>query len=185
MWLSKGHSRPRDRTGRDKLGGGGGKKATERGAPTNWRSHWEGQVGTRKEGSQTTQRGTHILETVEEGTIQERQEKNPNDRHSQTADRRCRDKSGHGRKRPNKGYSHPGGHREKDESGCGKTATERRALTSWRPWRGRQVKTQKESYRERRTHILETAPRGTSQYTEIKRPSEGHSRTGNHRGRDK
>ena len=50
---------------------------------------------------------------------------------------------------------------------------------------GGQVRTEKESYRERRTHILETASGGISQYTERKRPSEGYSQTGNRGGRDK
>ena len=45
-----------------------------------------------------------------------------------------------------------------------------------------QVRTQKESDRARGTNKLETADKETSQDTERKRTSQGHSLTGDHRG---
>ena len=56
---SDAHSRPGDRTGRDKSGHG--KKLTERCALTNWRPHREGQVRTQKETDRAMR--THRLET--------------------------------------------------------------------------------------------------------------------------
>ena len=49
--------------------------------------------------------------------------------------------------------------------------------------RERQVRTSKESNRARGTHMLETEEGGTSQVTERKRPSKGHSLSRGGRGR--
>jgi len=43
-------------------------------------------------------RGTHKLETAEGGTSQDTERKQMSEGHSQTGDRRGRDKSGHGKK---------------------------------------------------------------------------------------
>ena len=155
---SDAHSRSGDRTGRDKSGHG--KKRTERLALTNWRPHRKGQVRTRKETDRAMR--THALETAQEGTSQDTERNRPSDAHSPTGDRTGRDKSGHGKKR-----------------------TERCALTNWRPHREGQVRTWKETDRAMRTHTLETAQEGTSQDTEINRPSDAHSQTGDRTGRDK
>src|SRR5580698_8952011 len=87
--------------------------------------------------------------------------------------------------RPSEAHSPTGDRIRRDKSGHGKNPTERGALTSWRPHREGQVRTQKESDRARRTHVLETASGGTSQDTERVRVSEEHSRTGDRIGRDK
>jgi len=107
-------------------------------------------------------RGTHRLETAEGGTSQDTERKQPTKAHSPTGDGRGRDKSGHGKK-----------------------ATDQGTLTFWRWQREGQVRTRKESDRLRHTHFLEMAEGGTSQDTERKRPTEGHSQTGDGRGRDK
>ena len=72
-----------------------------------------------------------------------------------------------------------------DKSGHRKNVTEQGALTSWRPQREGQVRTQKESDQARGTHILETTEGGTSQDMERKQLSKGHSHPGDHRRRDK
>jgi len=50
-------------------------------------------------------------------------------------------------------------------SGNIKKATEREALTSWRPWREGLVRTRKESDLAMSTHFLETAEGGTCKST--------------------
>jgi len=155
---SKGHSLSGDRIGRYKSGHR--KKPTEQGALTNWRPHQEGQVRTWKETDQA--RGTHSLETTKGGTSQDMERNQLSKGHSQTGDRIGRNKSGH---------------REKQ--------TEQGALTSWRPhWEG-QVRTQKETDRERGTHSLETRKGGASQDTERNQPTKGHSLPGDRIRRDK
>jgi hypothetical protein len=57
--LSEGYSLAGDGIERDKSGHR--KSATERGELTNWRSHREGYVRTRKENDRA--RGTYVLET--------------------------------------------------------------------------------------------------------------------------
>ena len=130
---SNAHSRPGDRTGRDKSGHG--KKLTERCALTNWRPHRKGQVRHRKKltercaltfwrphrkgqvrtGKETDRAmRTHVLGTAQGGTSQDRERNRPSDAHSRPGDRTGRDKSGH-RNKP----------------------TERCALTNWRPAKGR------------------------------------------------
>ena len=52
------------------------------------------------------------------------------------------------------------------KSGDRKKPTEQGALTSWRPHREGQVRTQRETDRARGTHFLETTSGGTSQDTE-------------------
>ena len=66
-----------------------------------------------------------------------------------------------------------------------KNPTDRGPLTHWRPHREGQVRTRKESDRQRPTHVLETAQGGTSQETQRIRPTEAHSQTVDHTGRDK
>ena len=68
--------------------------------------------------------------------------------------------------------------------GHGKNATKQRALTDWRPQREGIVRTQKETSRATGTHFLEIAEGGTCQDMERKRLSNGHSQTGDHRGRN-
>ena len=69
-------------------------------------------------------------------------------------------------------------------SGHGNKPTDRGALTSWRrQWEGL-VRTQKETDRQRHTHILETAEGGTCQDTERTRQTKTRSPTGDGRGRD-
>jgi len=72
----------------------------------------------------------------------------------------------------------------RDLSGHVKKAAEQGTLTCWRWQRDRPVRTQKESDRASGTHILKTAERETSQDTERKQPTEGHSLPGDHRGGD-
>jgi hypothetical protein len=154
----RGHSRTGECIGRDKSRHGN--NPTERGSLTDCRPHREGQVRTRKESDRA--RRTHELETASGGTSQDTERIRLSEAHSRTGDRIGRDKSGHG-----------------------KNPTEQGALTNWRPHREGQVRTRKESDRARLTHFLETASGGTSQDTETIRPSEAHSRTGDHIGRDK
>src|SRR5579863_8793849 len=99
---------------------------------------------------------------AEGGTSQETERKQQSEGHSPTGDRRGRDKSGHGKK-----------------------AIEQGALTLWRWQRGGQVRTWKESDQTRGTHGLEMAEEGTSQDTQIKQLSKGHSLSGDSRGTDK
>ena len=73
------------------------------------------------------------------------------------------------------GHSLPGEGIGRDKSGHGKNPTKRGALTSWRRHREGQVRTWKESDRERGTHILETASERTCQDMERIRPREGYS----------
>ena len=155
---SDAHSRSGDHTGRGKSGHG--KKPTERCALTLWRPRREGQVRTRKETNRAMR--THQLETAQGGTSQDTERNRPSDAHSPTGDSTGGDKSGHGKK-----------------------PTERCALTFWRPHREGQVRSRKETDRAMRTHTLETAQGGTSQDTERNRPSNAHSPTGDHTGRDK
>ena len=63
---TEAHSRPGDRTGRDKSEYG--KNPTDRGPLTSWRPHRETQVRTRKESDRP--RPTHFLETAHGGTSQ-------------------------------------------------------------------------------------------------------------------
>jgi len=114
---SKGHSLPGDHRGRDMSGYR--KKPTEQGALTNWGPQREGHVRIQKETKQA--RGTHFLETTEEGTCQ-----------------------GTERDQASKGHLLPGDHRGRDISGHRKKPSRQGALTSWRPQRKVQVRTQKE-----------------------------------------
>ena len=84
-------------------------------------------------------------------------------KHSHPRDGIGRDGQGTERIRPSEGHLPPGDDIGRDRSGYGKNPTEREALTNWRPNRGGQVKTWKESDRVRGTHTLETASGGTSQ----------------------
>src|SRR5579863_10386244 len=108
--------------------------------------------------------------------------------HSQTGDHRGKDKSGHRKKATERGAltnwrpQREGQARTRKESD---RASHRGALTYWRPQREGQVRTWKESDRARGTHVLETTEGWTSQDTERNQPSEGHSQTEGRRGRDK
>ena len=135
------------------------KKVTEQGTLTSWRVQREGFVRTWKESDQA--RHTHFLETAEGGICQDTEGKRLSKAHSLSGDRRGRDLSENRKK-----------------------ATERGALTSWRPKRDRFVRTWKESDRARHTHFLETAEGGACQDTKGKQPTETHSLSGDHRGRD-
>jgi hypothetical protein len=96
-----------------------------------------------------------------------------------------RNKSRHREKGPSDGHSHSVNGIGRDKSEHGKNTTERKRPTFWGRYRKAQVRTMKETDRARGTHELETASRGTTQDRKGKRPSEGHSRTGHHVGRDK
>jgi len=76
-------------------------------------------------------------------------------------------------------------HRGWDKSGHRKNATKQRALTNWRWQTEGQVRTWKETDQARGTHFLEMAEGWTSQDTERKQLSKGHSPAGDSRGRDK
>ena len=136
------------------------KNPIDRGPLTSWRPHREGQVRTWKEYDRP--RPTHRLETTQGGTSQDTE-----------------------RIRSTEAHSLPGDHTGRDKSGHGKNPINRGPLTYWRPHREGQVRTQEESDRPRPTHRLETAQGGTSQVTEIIRPTDAHSPTGNRTGRDK
>ena len=71
-----------------------------------------------------------------------------------------------------------------DKSEYGEKVTKQGALTNWRPQRKGQIRTRKESNQAWGTHHLETVEGGISQDMESKQPSEEHSRSGDHRGRD-
>ena len=132
----------------------------KQGALTNWRWEMEGQVRTQKESNQA--RHTYRLETVEGGTSQNMETK-----------------------QPSKVHLLPGDSRERDKSGQGKKATKQGTLTDWRWQREGPVRTRKESDQVRCTHKLEMGEGGISQDTERKPPSKAHSPTGDSRGRDK
>ena len=100
--LTKGHSHPGDGRGMDLSGQR--KKLTKQGALTTWRRQREEFVRTLKEIDRA--RGTHVLETADNGT--------------------CQDTEGN---RPSKGHSLPGDGRGRDLSGHRKEPTQRRVLT--------------------------------------------------------
>ena len=89
------------------------------------------------------------------------------------------------RNQPSKGHSLSGNYKGKDKSGHGKKLTKQGALTDWRPHRGEQVRTWRETDSARDTHILETTLGGTSQDTERNQLRKGHSLSGDHKGRGK
>ena len=68
--------------------------------------------------------------------------------------------SGHGKKVTEQEHSLPGDRRWSNLSGLGEEATERWAVTNWRPQRERPVRTPKESDHAKGTHWLETAKGG-------------------------
>src|SRR5437879_5034517 len=87
--------------------------------------------------------------------------------------------------RASEGHSRPGEPRHRDKLGHRKNMSQRGALTSWRAQTQRQVRTRKECEQARGTHVLESPDTETSQDTERMRASEGHSRPGEPRHRDK
>src|SRR6267142_804173 len=89
---------------------------------------------------------------------------------------------GHG-KNPTKGGALTNWRMQTDGQVRTRKESDRGALTSWRVQTDRQVRTQKEFDRARGTHQLESTDARTSQDKSI-RPSEGHSRTGEHRWMD-
>jgi len=200
---SKEHSLPGDSRGRDKSGHG--KKLTEQGALTSWRWQREGQVRTWKQTDQA--RNTHFLETVEGGTSQDMEEidrvrnthflemaeggtsqdtkrNRPTEAHSLPGDGRGGTGWDMERNQQIEAHSLPGHGRGRDKLGHRKKLIDRGTLTSWRRQREGQIKAQKETDR-RVTHFLEATEGGTSQDMERKKPSEGHLRPGEGRGRDK
>ena len=150
-------------------------------ALTSWRPHREGQVRTRKESDQ--ERVLHQLETASGGGCQDTKRKQVSEGNSLSGNRIRRDKSGNGKE------------------------TERGEPTFWRPHQEGYVTTRKESDRAKGTHFLETPSGQISQNTESdgawaltfwrphqegevrtrkeKRPSEGHTHSGDRIGRDK
>ena len=88
------------------------------------------------------------------------------------------------RNRPTEAHSPSGDGRGRDLSGHRKKHNEQGALTSWRWQTEGLLRTQKETDRARRTHVLKTADGGTCQDTERNQPSKVHSPTGDSRGRD-
>ena len=201
---TEAHSLPEDRTGRDKSGHGKNttdrahsptrgrtwrdksghrKNPIDRGPLTIWRPHREVQIRTWKESDRP--RPTHRLETAQGGTNQGTERIRPTEAHSQTGDRTGGTSQDTEIIRPTEAHLPAGDHTWKDESGHGKNLTNRCPLTNWRPHREGQVRTRKQSDRLRPTHKLETAQGGTSQCTEIIRPTEAHSPTGDRTWRDK
>ena len=89
------------------------------------------------------------------------------------------------RKQPREGHSLSEDHRGRDKSGYGKKAIKQGALTAWRPQRQGKVRTWKENDQARGTYSLETVEAGTSQVIERKQQNEGHSLSGDGRGREK
>ena len=174
----EGHSRT-GRMGRDKSGYG--QDPAKRGALTYWRRRREEQVRIRKESNRA--RGTHILETASGGTSQGTERIRPGKGHSLSGDSIGWDKSGRGKNPTQRGALTFW--RRRQEGQVRRNQTERGALTPWGRHREGHVRTQKESDRAKGTHILETASGGTSQETEIIRPSEGHSLPGDSIGWDK
>ena len=142
---TKAHSLPGDGRGRDLSGHAW--KPTDRGAPTFWRQQRDRLVRTCMETDRP--RRTHFLETVE--------------------GRSCQDTQGN---RPTEAHSLPGDGRGRDLSGHGKKAAKRGALTNCRRQREGLVRTRKETDRQRCTHFLETAERGTYQDTQGNRPTD-------------
>ena len=88
------------------------------------------------------------------------------------------------RNRPSQAHSPTGDDIERDSSGHRKKPTDRGALTLWRWHREGLVRTQRETDRSRRTHILEMASGGTRQDTERNRPVKAHSHPGDSIGRN-
>ena len=152
---SEGHSLPGNGRGRDLLGHR--KEPTDQGALTSWRRQREGVVRSRKATNQA--RGTHELETGEEGTRQDTERNDQLRRTHKLETRTGRDLSEY-RKKP----------------------TDQCALTNWRRGREVLVSTQKEANRPRCTHSLGTAEGGTCQDTERNQSTEAHSRTGDEVG---
>ena len=130
-------------------------------------------------------RATHQLENAQGGTNQDTETIRPTEAHSLPEDRTGRDKSGHGKNTTDRAHSPTRGRTWRDKSGHRKNPIDRGPLTNWRPHREVQIRTWKESDRPRPTHFLETEQGGTSQDTEIIRPTEAHSRPGDRTGRDK
>ena len=117
----------------------------------------EGACHEMKQGNRV--RSTHFLETV--GRDLSDEEQKATERGTLTGWRQRRDLSGHR-----------------------KEATERGALTFWGRQREGRVRSRKGSDRARVTYLLEMAEGGACQDTERKRPSVGHSPTGDGRGSD-
>ena len=93
--------------------------------------------------------------------------------------------SGHRKKAARQGPLTDWRWQRESQSGHRKKVTEQGALTDWRRHREGQIRIWKENKWERSTHSLETAQGETSQETEQKQLSKGHSPTGDDRGRDK
>ena len=151
MRQREGNALPGDRIVRDKSGQK--KNATKRRALTLWKPSRKGQVRT-----------TKTLRPSKGGPL--------------SGYRIGRNKSRHRKKGPSNGHPHSGNGIGRDTSEHGKNTTEWKRPTFWGRNRKAQVKTTKESDRARGTHELETASRDTTQDRKRKRPSEGHSRTG-------
>ena len=113
---SKAHSRTRKCKGREKLEHG--KKATKRGALTNWVGQREEQVRTQRERNRAMH--THRLSRAEGRTDQDKKGKKPREAHSLSGKGSGRDKSGHDEK-----------------------ATKQNVLTIWKRQRGGQVSAQR------------------------------------------
>ena len=92
--LSKEHSHARFDRREDKSGHG--KKLTERGALTSWRRQRDEIVRTRKEFDRA--RGTHVLESAENGTCQGTKRNQLSKGYSLPRDDKGWDMSGHGQK---------------------------------------------------------------------------------------
>ena len=135
------------------------KKSTEPGTLTSWRQQREGLFRALKEINQA--RCTHFLKTADGATCQDTERTRPIDGHSLSGDGRGSDLSRHR-----------------------KNSTKRGTLTPWIWQRERLVRTWKEIDRARPTHKLETAERATCQDTERNQPIDGHSLSGDGRGRD-
>ena len=158
------------------------KKPTEQGALTCWRQHREEFVRTRKETDRA--RGTHQLETAEDGACQETERNRLSKAHSRPRNGRERYLSGHGKKPTERGALTSWRRQREGLVRTKKKPTDQGTLTFWRRQRERLVRTRKKIDRARRTHFLGTAERGTYQDTERKSPGEGYSPTGDDRRRD-
>ena len=152
----KGHLPTGDRIVRDKSGHE--RSAFEKVSLTAWRPHREKDV--RKWIECNRESGTHSLKTASGGTNQDTERIGPRQGHSRTGDRIVRDKSGYRKNATERvALTHWRPHREKQirtRDECDR-AIEKGTLTHWRPHRIGQVRIRKEYDRASGTHKLETA----------------------------
>jgi hypothetical protein len=128
-------------------------------------------------------RGTHCLLNIEEETSQDRKRKPESKRHSHTVKHRERDKWEQQKKPASKGHSHSVKKRVRDKWGQKNKASKWEAFTPCQTHGERQVRIAKEAQKARGTHILSSIKRETSEDSESKQASKGHSQAVKHRER--